>query len=143
LESVVQLDLVASIASFEEAEMLSQSRQTGQNRENPLKINTGMNRFGARPELAGEIAAKSRRLPHLSLGGAFTHFANATDKDETPTKAQWEEFQNATCGLKEVTLHVCNSAALLRFSKCDSISCALARCSTASFQLPNSAKPRI
>ncbi len=116
LETVVRLDLTASIASFEEAEKLNRiAAKLGKTAKIHQKINTGMNRFGARPEFAGEIAAKARRLENIWLNGAFTHFANATARDHTPTRNQWEEFQNATCGLKEITLHVCNSAALLRF----------------------------
>jgi alanine racemase len=116
LETVVRLGLTASIASFAEAEALNDvAAKFGKTTKTHIKINTGMNRFGAKPESVAEIAGRSRKLSHLELEGAFTHFANATAKDESLTAAQYEEFQNATHGLKGVQFHVANSAALLRF----------------------------
>jgi alanine racemase len=88
-ESVVNHDLTASIASLEEAESLSAiAAKLGKTAKIHLKINTSMNRFGARPEVVGEIVGRARKLLHLEIGGVFTHFANATAKDEAPTLAQ-------------------------------------------------------
>lgn len=116
LETVAKLDLTASISSLEEAQNLSEiATKLGKTAKVHLKINTGMNRFGARPESVAEIVGRARKLPNLAIEAAFTHFANASSPDETPTNLQFEEFQNATCGLKEMKFHVSNSAALLRF----------------------------
>jgi alanine racemase len=116
LETLVNLNLTASISSFEEGQKLSAvAEKLGKSARFQVKINTGMNRFGVIPEKFAEVAGRSRKLPGLTLDGAFTHFANATAKDPAPTQAQFEEFQNATHGLKEVRLHVANSAATLRF----------------------------
>ncbi len=115
-ETVVSRDLTASIASLEEAQFLSDTAQKlGVTARAHLKINTGMNRFGAHPEAVAELVGRARKLPNLQIEAAFTHFANATARDEAPTLAQFEEFQNATCGLKAMQFHVANSAATLRF----------------------------
>ncbi|PQV64791.1 alanine racemase [Abditibacterium utsteinense] len=115
-ETIVKLDLTASIASLEESQKISEiSQKMGKMARVHLKINTGMNRFGARPEAVAEIVGRARKLPNIEVEAAFTHFANAADPSEIPTKNQWEEFQNATCGLKGMQFHLCNSAALLRF----------------------------
>lgn len=115
-ETVVKLDLTASISGLQEAESLSQiAEKLGRTAKVHLKINTGMNRFGARPESVAEIVGRARKLPNLEIEAALTHFANASNADETPTLAQFEEFRNATCGLKAMKFHTCNSAATLRF----------------------------
>ncbi|HEX8465678.1 MAG TPA: alanine racemase [Abditibacterium sp.] len=116
LETAVRLGLTSCLESLEAAQMLSETAQKlGKTADFHLKINTGMNRFGAIPEKVAEIAGRSRKLPNLQLRGLFTHFANASAKDEAPTRTQFEEFQNATCGFKDVPRHVSNSAATLRF----------------------------
>lgn len=116
LESVVKLDLTASISTLAEAQALSEvAAKIGKTAPIHLKINTGMNRFGARPEFVAELVRAIRPLPNLELRAAFTHFACATGTNTAPTLAQFDEFQNATCGLKSMQFHVANSAALLRF----------------------------
>lgn len=115
-ETVAELGLVASISSFEEAQALDLAAQKMDFvAYTQLKINTGMNRFGARPETVAEIVGRARKLPNLRIEAAFTHFANASAPDAAPTLAQFEEFQNATCGLKEMKFHAANSAATQRF----------------------------
>ncbi len=116
LETVVKLDLTASISSFEEARKIGEiSQKMKKTARVHLKINTGMNRFGARPETVAEIVGRARKLANLEIEAAFTHFADAAGKSEIPTKNGYEEFCNATCGLKAIKFHVCNSAAMLRF----------------------------
>ncbi len=116
MEVVANLGLIATISSFEEAQTLdSIAQKLNFVAYTHLKINTGMNRFGARPENVAEIVGRAGKLPNLRIEAAMTHFANASASDETPTKTQFAEFQNATCGLKNMKFHVANSAALLRF----------------------------
>lgn len=116
IEAVLQLDLTPSISSLEEAQNLSHlAEKLGKIAKTHLKINTGMNRFGAQPEKVAEIVGRARKLANLQIEAAFTHFARASERDETPTKLQFERFQNATCGLVGTKFHVANSAALLRF----------------------------
>lgn len=116
LESVAELGLIASISTFEEAQALDIiAQKMNFVAYTHLKINTGMNRFGARPENVAEIVGRARKLSNLRIEAAFTHFANAAAPDDPTTLAQFEEFQNATCGLKDLKFHVANSAATLRF----------------------------
>jgi alanine racemase len=116
LEEVVCRDLTASVGSFADAQALSEvASKLGKTANIHIKINTGMNRFGALPETVAEIVGRSRKLPGITVEGAFSHHANATAKDEAPTNAQFEEFKNATHGMKGVQFHVANSATLIRF----------------------------
>ena len=115
-ESVVRFDLTAAISSLDEAHKLSEiAAKLGRVGRVQLKINTGMNRFGAAPETVAEIVGRARKLEGLKVSGAFTHLANAAAPDEKPTLAQWELWKDATHGLTDLTLHVANSSALVRF----------------------------
>ena len=85
-----------------------------------LKVDTGMNRQGVRPEhvpalLAQLVAAD----PHLHLAGVFTHFADADAADPAPTERQHEGFLAVLDAVRdvrpEVLVHCANSAAALRF----------------------------
>jgi alanine racemase len=84
-----------------------------------LKIDTGMNRVGARPnqavELAGRIVACS---PVLSLQGTFTHLAMADDLESPFTSLQVERFDSAlesmrNAGIDPGWVHLANSAGVI------------------------------
>ena len=115
-EAVVRFDLTAAIGSLQEAQGLSElAAKLQRTARVQLKVNTGMNRFGAAPESAAEIIGRARRLENLEISGVFTHLANASAPDESATIAQWETFCDATHGLKDLVLHLANSSALVRF----------------------------
>lgn len=44
-----------------------------------LHVDTGMSRFGCRPEDALSLALKIRESTHLKLEGIMTHFSSADD----------------------------------------------------------------
>jgi len=56
-----------------------------------LKIDTGMGRFGCRPDEAAAIAKFIDEAPSLLLAGTWTHFASA-DSDEAMTRKQFDRF---------------------------------------------------
>jgi alanine racemase len=85
-----------------------------------VKIDTGMNRFGARIETLDELLRSLREHgKHLLITGIFTHFADADGDDIAPTKTQHEEFVAAVERFRDLApdalIHCCNSAATLRF----------------------------
>lgn len=90
--------------------------QTGRQALAHLKIDTGMGRIGARTEQ--EVRAVMDTLavcPHVSLTGAFTHFADADGGDMTFTHQQLERFRHLTEPLpKGILRHCANSAAIHR-----------------------------
>lgn len=115
-ESAITNEITLAIASLEEAMKLSEiAVKLGKTARAQLKVNTGMNRFGCLPESVAEIVGRGRKLPFVEFSGVFTHLANASASDKTATRAQWEEFQNATCGMTDLDLHIANSSALVRF----------------------------
>ncbi len=109
-------DLTPAVGSFEECAQWQGVAQTlGKTVRAHLKINTGMNRFGASPKRVAEIIGRTNKFQNFELQAAFTHFANAVDQDKEPTEAQFQLFSDAVYGVNGRKLHVCNSAALLRF----------------------------
>ena len=116
-ETLVRHDITLAIASLQEATALSEwATKLQRPARAHLKINTGMNRFGAAPETVAEIIGRARKLPGLQITGAFSHLANASAPDAAATLAQAELWKDATHGLRDMTLHLANSSALVRFA---------------------------
>ena len=113
---VVAHELTACVQSFDEcAEYQTVAATLGKTVRAHLKVNTGMNRFGASPKRTAEIIGRTNKFPNFQLEAVFTHFADAGNEDAAPTEAQFALFQDATYGATGRKYHVCNSAALLRF----------------------------
>jgi alanine racemase len=81
-----------------------------------LKVDTGMNRVGARPDAAVELGGRVlARSPQLSLGGVFTHLACADDVSSPVTADQIRRFDVVIDDLRRAGvdpgwLHIANSA---------------------------------
>ncbi|MBQ0833679.1 alanine racemase [Marinobacter sp.] len=77
-----------------------------------LKVNTGMNRLGFRPN---ELPAVMARLEKIGVGGRLhgfvSHFACADDAESTMTAAQTATFEAATAPWPQLLKSVGNSAA--------------------------------
>ena len=86
-----------------------------------LHVDTGMKRFGCRPDEALCLAQSIARSPHLSLEGLFTHFPSADDPAQdafTHSQAAMltEVLRTLTeAGFKPAYTHACSSAAAIRF----------------------------
>ena len=86
-----------------------------------LHINTGMGRFGCRPEEAYGLAKHILSLPNLALEGIMTHFACADDpKEDSFTLKQItcfdqviEEIEKGGISIK--WKHAANSSGAIRF----------------------------
>lgn len=75
-----------------------------------LKIDTGMNRLGIRPEDTAELASRLRAC--TGNLGLMTHFANADDVDDPTSSDQLQRFIDAADGYNG-DVSVANSATLL------------------------------
>ena len=101
------------------AYLASTARQTRTPALVHLKVDTGMNRLGVRPEdLESVIAALCRAAPDVRVTGVFTHFADADGDDLAFTRAQAGRFDAMLPRLRAVfadaLVHAANSAAILR-----------------------------
>ena len=77
-----------------------------------LKINSGMNRLGFRPDQVAAAHARLRALPAVRRIVLVTHFANADDEANPalPMQEQVRRTRMAAAGL-DAPLSLCNSAA--------------------------------
>jgi alanine racemase len=142
-DAALQADLEITIA---EERLLTALQSAARKSSRPcpapvhVKVDTGMRRYGAMPELAVSLAAKIAADPYLRLAGLCTHFASADEPDDPFTVAQWERFGavERTFAAAGVTLpprHVANSAAILTGRTWD---CEIARAGIALYGVPPS-----
>ena len=73
-----------------------------------LKVDTGMHRLGASPELALDLLQQLRAMPHVTVEGLFTHLAKG--EDESATLEQWQTFETG------VLQHLDESPPLVHFA---------------------------
>jgi len=100
--------------------VLAAAERAGRPARVHLKVDTGMNRQGVRPDdVPAVLAQLQAAAPHLQLAGVFTHFADADGADPAPTERQHEAFLPVVAAVRdvhpEVLVHASNSAAALRF----------------------------
>jgi len=70
-----------------------------------LKVDTGMNRLGAKVEGLARLCEKLAVSEHLHLEGVSTHFASAEVLDAEDTPRQTKRFEQALAKLAEYDLH--------------------------------------
>ena len=81
-----------------------------------LKIDTGMERIGCRPDQAAELAEQLRGMSGLSLTGLCTHFARSSEADQEYSRAQLAAFHDAIAAIPDrdrLLLHTANSGAIV------------------------------
>ncbi len=93
-------DLIPSVASRASMELLLRAAERfGRAPRIELAVNTGMNRYGFRPERA-RSAARSARAAGLEVAGVFSHFY--APEDEEAREAQYALFLRASSEVKEL-----------------------------------------
>lgn len=110
-EEAAELGCALQVSGAESVERLG---RTGRRVPVHLKVDTGMGRFGCRPEEAPELARKIAGAG-LRLAGTWTHFSSA-DADDAMTREQFRRFQEVldTVDVDPGLRHACNSAGALR-----------------------------
>ena len=81
-----------------------------------IKVDTGRNRFGASVEDVVPLLRFISGLGRVRMGGLYTHFASADERERRTTETQLQRFLEIAASLPEPRfLHAANSAATLRF----------------------------
>ena len=85
-----------------------------------IKVDTGMNRIGIRPDETGlAFVQKALETPGIIVEGIFTHFARADETDKTAVKQQLVKFKNfckeiqEKLGVRIPIQHCSNSAGIV------------------------------
>ncbi len=85
-----------------------------------IKVDTGMNRIGIRPDEAGlAFVKKALETPGIVVEGIFTHFARADEADKTAANQQLDKFKNfceeirEKLGVRIPIQHCSNSAGIV------------------------------
>ncbi|GGM02708.1 alanine racemase [Deinococcus aerophilus] len=105
LEELADLGVRLPVASLEEAEALPAHARAH------LKVDTGMNRLGARPEDAVRVGQRLHERGVLE--GAYTHFATADEPDLSFAHEQFRRFQGVLQELPPLLAHASNGGGIL------------------------------
>jgi alanine racemase len=100
-----ELGVHLPVASLDEARALPRGARAH------LKVDTGMNRLGARPEAAWAIAAELQARG--SLTGLYTHLARADEPDPSSARAQLDQFAPLVAAYPQAHAHAANGAGIL------------------------------
>lgn len=118
----VEFNLEVGVGRLEEVEALAlEASRTNKKVKVHLHIDTGMGRFGCKPDEAVELSMKILSFPVLIFEGIMTHFACADDPlEDAFTMRQAAIFEEAiqkieAGGYKIPWKHAVNSAAMARF----------------------------
>lgn len=123
IEILVDNDITLTIGSKEAAEAAQEvAKEKNKKVKAHLKIDTGFGRYGFLYTNPQEIIDTINNLENVEIDGTFTHFSVAFYEKSNHTQIQFERFMNVVKKLKENNiqtgmLHVCNSAAFIRFPK--------------------------
>lgn len=118
---IVRYGLTPTVVDPAHAHLLARAAEaSGERVRVHVKVDTGLNRFGASPGVALATARAVSRLPSLHLEGVYTHFAVADERDASFCAQQLAEFIGFCSrleeeGIKADLYHAANSAAMLRF----------------------------
>lgn len=122
IHKVVKWDLEVGVSNHAEIQALAKcAEEATKIAKVHLHIDTGMCRFGCRPEEALELAELIHSSPFLKLEGVMTHFASSEDKEaDTFTLAQAKKFDQAIAEIESKGIsipwkHAANSGAVMRF----------------------------
>ena len=118
LKELLGLPVICTVSCLEDAQILNLlATQTQHHAQVHLKIDTGMGRYGFRPDDVNDILSVCQ-LAHLHIGGIYTHFASGSSLRKT--EKQYRLFlrvieQIRKAGFDPGECHCCNSTAFLNY----------------------------
>lgn len=117
IECAVSLGLHLTVYNSQIATAINQEALRQNKTQYPvqIKIDTGLNRIGAKPGMELEELAKTLlRCNNLAVNGAYTHFMNGEKKDSPTSLHQAELFRKGIAQLENLGIntpmqHICAS----------------------------------
>ncbi len=115
-EIAAENDIAVSIFSEAHINACKQAyERTGKKVKTHIKLDTGMNRIGLKPDCAIEFINKVQNLDFIDLKGIFTHLANAEDVKETEKQFNcWNKIISAI-NTDNLLLHILNTAGAMKY----------------------------
>lgn len=111
-ERIVELDLTPVVDSMQEALALSRfATERGVIQRIHVELESGLNRHGLPLEELVAFAEAARDLPSIEIEGLFTHFAAAEEGDDTFTRRQFNELEEASRRLPWISIRHCAASA--------------------------------
>ncbi len=114
---VIKNGLEPSVFSYGEAAALNrEAKKKNKKIGVHVKINTGMNRLGIKPESAGKYISYLEKLKNIRIRSVYTHFADADlpgDKMTTKQAKMFDDIKGRPG--KDYFAHAANSAAITRY----------------------------
>ncbi|MEI7640006.1 MAG: alanine racemase [bacterium] len=116
-EEILKYRLEPSVSSVNAIKLLSKAAvKAGKNANVHIKINTGMNRLGARVSDAPALITEIKNSPRMVLKSVYTHFANADMAGDKFTQVQIQallKIKPLVSG--RVFFHSANSAGIAKY----------------------------
>jgi alanine racemase len=112
-------DITLTIFQPEQAKLIDgAAAQAGRMAKIHVKVDTGMSRLGATPEVAFKLVSQLSMEKNVLLEGIFTHYACADEPKLPVTQQQEKQFLDLlaelhTAGMRPEIAHAANSAATL------------------------------
>ena len=122
VSSLLNLDVLIPITNYESAKFIEEKASlTGKKAVVQIYVDTGMGNLGLFHEKAILEIRKIMKLPHLSVKGIFSHFANADQENDFLTKQQMKRFSLILNAVEneikryKIKTHLANSDAVLNY----------------------------
>ncbi|HTY35612.1 MAG TPA: alanine racemase [Bacteroidota bacterium] len=116
---IISARLQPTIGSEHEARLLNAAAQrAGKTVSAHLKVDTGMNRIGVKPDHIAPLVRVLKNLKRLEIVGVYSHFATADSPDRTFALQQLDRFHGAldtlwALGIQPDVVHCAGSAGIL------------------------------
>lgn len=124
INTALEFDLTPSISDIESARLVSRNARRMKKRANvQINVDTGMGRFGVRPERALPLFEQLRKLDDINVEGVFSHLSSAeadTPMARAHSLLQIEQFNSLlalldAAGTLPSLRHIGNSAGVIQF----------------------------
>ncbi len=120
-EKLVEEQIRPAVFRYDALQQLGETAEKlGKSLPIHIKVDTGMNRIGIRPDEAGlAFVKKALETPGIVVEGIFTHFARADETDKTAANQQLDKFKNfceeirEKLGVRIPIQHCSNSAGIV------------------------------
>lgn len=120
-EKLVEEQIRPAVFRYDALQQLGETAEKlGKSLPIHIKVDTGMNRIGIRPDEAGlAFVKKALETPGIVVEGIFTHFARADETDKTAANQQLDKFKNfceeirEKLGVRIPIKHCSNSAGIV------------------------------